>query len=317
LNCSHWRSSYQLVGSTFKLIITSLFLSQSPSTFGQLIDNKTGVALLDEAPYFSPKFIKAAKIKSIQGDFSYKKQSDVIRNSKYVTVYEFDTLGRLVLHYSTAKGDVKSDTTVYTYAYNQAGLLISKRISEKKGFLATDYYYNEEQQLIKEETWREIDTLHSKIRPVIERRLPWNTETMTYAETTGERTKKIFSSDGINYLEKKTVTDSLGYKTREELRYTFSSNKLTTYYRYDELKRIVIIEQFRNLDSIPANEQRFQYDQYGNLIAKASFRNGQQFLDEQVIYSSETGLLYSFIKREIPSNFITITRFNKFTFWDK
>ena len=118
MNCSHWRSSYQLVGSTFKLIITSLFLFQSAPTVAQLIDNKTGVALLDETPFFSPKFIKAAKIKSIQGDFSYKKQSDVIRNSKNVTVYEFDTLGRLVLHYSTAKGDVKSDTTVNTYAYN-------------------------------------------------------------------------------------------------------------------------------------------------------------------------------------------------------
>lgn len=317
MNCQHWRSSFQLVGSTYKLIIASLFLCAHFDANSQLIENKMGSALAEETSFFSPKFIKAAKIKSIQGEFSFKKQNDVIRNSKYVTVYEFDTLGRLTLHYSTAKGEGRNDTTVYTYSYNSSGQLANKRVSEKKGFLATDYFYNSDNQLIKEETWREIDTLHSKIRPVIERRLPWNSETMTYFESAGELTKKVFSTDGINYLEKKVTTDSLGYRIKDELRYTFSSNRLTTYYRYDEHKRIVIVEQFKNMDSIPNSEQRFQYDSFGNLTAKSSFRNGQQYLDEQVIYSSETGLLYSFIKREIPSNFITITRFNKFTFWDK
>lgn len=317
MNCSHWRSSFLLVGTSYQWLITSLFLCFFYGINAQLIDNKSGFALSEEAAFFSPKFIKAAKIKSIQGEYSFKKQNDVIRNSKFITVYEFDTLGRLTLHYITAKGDIRSDTTVYTYTYNTAGQLMTKRVSEKKGFLATDFFYNSENQVVKEETWREIDTLHSKIRPVIERRLPWNTETMTYLINAGQLTKKVFSTDGINYQEMKRETDSLGYKTKEELRYTFSSNKLTTFYRYDELKRIVIVEQFKNMDSIPISEQRFQYDSFGNLTAKSSFRNGQQYLDEQVIYSSETGLLYSFIKREIPSNFISITRFNKFTFWDK
>ena len=98
---------------------------------------------------------------------------------------------------------------------NTKGPLVRKRISQRKGFLSTYYTYNSEGQVIKEEVYRDIDTMNSILKPAIERSLLWNTETMEYQLYEGQYKKKVFNSYGNQYLEVTRYMDSLGYLARE------------------------------------------------------------------------------------------------------
>lgn len=293
-----------------------LFISFSLSGFSQLLDNSNGMAFTD-IPFFNTKFVKASKIKEIRGTYTFKKQGDIMRQSDYVYVFNFDTLGRLVRHYQTAKGDLVTDTTVRFYDYSLSGNLVRMRLSQKKGFLSTYYTYNDKNQVIKEEVYRDIDTLNSLLKPVIERSLLWNTETMEYSEYEGQFRKKVFNSYGNPYLEITSYKDSLGYLARVEELYTITRNKLTTRYTYSDKGWLERMAVYKNMDTIPLTESVFTYDIYGNMQSKKVYKNGVFTTEYQIVYSGVTGLLYSVIIREVSSNFMSIIRFSEPSFWDK
>lgn len=286
------------------------------SASAQLLENSKGIALT-EIPFFNTRFVKGSKIKEIRGTFTFKKQGDIMRESNYVYVFDFDTLGNLVRHYQTAKGDSGTDTTVRFYDYTQDGRLVRKRISQKKGFLSTYYSYNSEGQVVKEEVYRDIDTMHSLLNPFIERSILWNTETMDYQVYEGQYKKKIFNSYGNQYLEMTRYMDSLGYLAREEELFTITRNKITTKYKYSDKGWIESVATYKNTDPIPTSESRFTYDAFGNLQSKLIYKDGVFVTEYQLIYSGLTGLIYSIVIREVSSNFISIIRFKEPTFWDK
>jgi hypothetical protein len=282
----------------------------------QLLDNAAGSVFTD-LPFFNVAFVKSAKIKEIRGKYTFKKQGDILRNSNFVHVYSFDTLGRLTCHYKTAKGDGGNDTTVYFYNYSPTGQLLSKRINEKRGFLTTYYTYDSLNRVIKEEVFRDIDTMHSKLRPEIERSLRWNSETMAYDKSNGQLRKKIYNSYGNLYLEHTKSYDTLGFLKREEDFYTITHNSLVTEYNYGDKAWISRIATTKNADTIPITELHFTYDNYGNLLSKSVYKNGVFVTEYQVIYSTDSGLLSSVIMRDVATNFITIIRFDEVEFWDR
>jgi len=281
----------------------------------QVLDNSKGEAFTD-VPFFNTQFIKASKIKEIQGKYTFKKQGDIMRESKYVYVYTFDSLGRLTRHYETASGDIVSDTIVRFYAYDDHGNLRLKRISEKSGFLSTYYTYNEYNQVIKEEVWRDIDTLHSLLTPDVERSLLWNSETMTYEVYNGQHRMKTQNSYGNTYKELTKYYDSLGFLSKAEEMYTITRNQLNTFYTYTDKGWISSITTYSNIDPIPVSEYRFTYDKYGNLKSKEEYKYGKFTTEYQVIYSGDTGLLANILIREISTNFISIIRFEEPTFYE-
>lgn len=280
-----------------------------------MLDNSKGAAFTD-VPFFNKRFMQSSKIKEIKGYYTFKKQGDILRESKYVYVYSFDTLGQLVRHYETASGDLITDTIVKFYEYDTRGNLTAKHISEKSGFLTTYYTYNDSNQVIREEVWRDIDTMHSLLDPKPERSLLWNSETMSYETYNGQYRKKIYNSYGNLYLEETRLYDSLGYLSKIEELYTITRNQLNTFYTYGDKGWIESIRTFRNIDTIPVNEVFFEYDTYGNVSAKKEYKNGVFTTEYQVIYSGRTGLLSSIIIREVSTNFLSIIRFQEPTFWD-
>ena len=282
----------------------------------QLLENTKGIAFTD-IPFFNTHFVKASKIKEIHGKFTFKKQGDIMRESDYVYVFNFDTLGNLVRHYQTSKGDPATDTNVRFYDYTQDGRIVRKRISQKRGFLSTYYTYNSEGQIVKEEVYRDIDTMNSILNPAIERSLLWNTETMTYQLYEGQYKKKVFNSYGNQYLEVTKYLDSLGYLVREEELFTITRNRITTNYRYSDKGLIENVSVYRNTDPVPTSECRYTYDTFGNLQSKLIYKDGVFVTEYQIIYSGLTGLLYSIIMREVSNNFISIIRFSEPKFWDK
>ena len=239
-----------------------------------------------------------------------------MRESNYVYVYTFNSEGQLIRHYETAAGDIVNDTTVRHYTYDPFGNLRCKRISEKSGFLSTYYTYNDKNQVIKEEVWRDIDTLHSLLEPDVERSLLWNSETMSYEVYNGQHRKKTQNSYGGTYMEETRYFDSLGYLSKVEELYTITRNQLNTFYTYTDKGWIASIKTYNNLDEVPVSEFRFTYDNYGNLLSKEEYKNGKFTTEYQVIYSGDTGLLAHILIREISTNFISIIRFDEPTFFD-
>ncbi|WP_430404997.1 hypothetical protein [Fluviicola sp.] len=288
----------------------------SSQVSAQLLDNTKGVAFTD-IPFFNTKFVKGCKLKEIHGKFTFKKQGDIMRESNYVYVFNFDTLGNLVRHYQTSKGDLVTDTNVRFYDYTQDGRIVRKRISQKKGFLSTYYSYNSNGQIVKEEVYRDIDTMNSLLNPSIERSILWNTETMDYQLYEGQYKKKVFNSYGNQYLEVTKYLDSLGYLAREEELFTITRNRITTKYTYSDKGWIEKVSVYKNTDTVPMSESRFTYDTFGNLQSKLIYKDGVFITEYQIIYSGLTGLLYSIVMREVSSNFITIIRFSEPTFWDR
>lgn len=297
--------------SFFLFSILNVFQSSA-----QLIENTKGVAFTD-IPFFNTQFVKRSKIREIHGKFTFKKQGDIMRESNYVYVFDFDTLGNLVRHYQTSKGDQITDTNVRFYDYTTDGRIVRKRISQKRGFLSTYYTYNSEGQIVKEEVYRDIDTMNSILKPAIERSLLWNTETMEYQLYQGQYKKKVFNSYGNQYLEVTKYKDSLGYLAREEELFTITGNRLTTKYSYSDKGLIEKVSVYKNTDSIPTSESHFTYDLFGNLQSKLVYKDGVFVTEYQIVYSGVTGLLYSIIMREVSNNFISIIRFSEPTFWDK
>lgn len=170
---------------------SSFFLFALLSSFqgnAQLLDNSTGNAFTD-VPFFNTKFVKASKIKEIKGEYVFKKQGDVMRQTDFVYEFQFDTLGNLTRHYKTAKGDILTDSSVAFYTYDERGLKTWSQ-SQKKGFLRTIYTRDSLGRVIQEDVYRDIDTLHSLLDPEIERSLLWNSETMKYEEYLGQFRKK-------------------------------------------------------------------------------------------------------------------------------
>lgn len=282
----------------------------------QLLENTKGVAFTD-IPFFNTQFVKGSKIKEIHGKFTFKKQGDIMRESDYVYVFNFDTLGNLVRHYQTSKGDLVIDTNVRFYDYTQDGRMVRKRISQKKGFLSTYYSYNSNAQVVKEEVYRDIDTLNSLLNPSIERSILWNTETMDYLLYEGQYKKKVFNSYGNQYLEVTKYLDSLGYLSQEEELFTITRNRITTKYKYSDKGWIEKISVYKNTDPIPTSESHYTYDTFGNLQSKLIYKDGVFITEYQIIYSGLTGLLYSIVMREVSTNFISIIRFTEPSFWDK
>lgn len=300
--------------SKYSFFLAAIFFAFEGSA--QLLDNSKGLAFTD-APFFNTRFVKASKIKEIRGTYTFKKQGDIMRESNYIYVFNFDTLGNLTRHYQTAKGDLVTDTTVRFYDYTQDGRMVRRRISQKKGFLSTYYTYNSEGQVVKEEVYRDIDTMNSLLTPSIERSILWNTETMSYQVYEGQFKKKIFNSYGNQYLELTKYNDSLGFLSQEEELFTITRNKLTTKYKYSDKGLIERISVYKNTEPVPVSESHFTYDAFGNLQSKLVYKDGVFITEYQIIYSGLTGLLYSIITREVSSNFISIIRFTEPTFWDK
>lgn len=280
----------------------------------QLLDNSTGNAFTD-VPFFNTKFVKASKIKEIKGEYVFKKQGDVMRQTDFVYEFQFDTLGNLIRHYKTAKGDILTDSSVAFYTYDERGLKTWSQ-SQKKGFLRTIYTRDSLGRVIQEEVYRDIDTLHSLLDPEIERSLLWNSETMKYEEYMGQYRKKVYNSYGNQYLEYTSYYDSLGFLSRTEELFTITQNRITKYYTYSDKGFIAGIKTIKNTDSIPLEEVQFVYDQFGNLLTKKIYKNGVYTTEYSIIYSQVTGLLSSVLIREISTNFISIIRFKEPTFWD-
>lgn len=276
----------------------------------QLLDNSKGTAFSD-IPFFNEKFIRNNHIKSLKGTYTYKKLDDVMRQTNFISVYEFDRNGHLVQSYDTRK----EDTLVLFYGYDQKGNLAFVRRKDQNGFWSTHYEYDSLNRKVKEEYRRDIDTAGTLLVPVFERSTVLNFETMTYQPAKQQQKKTVYNNYGFPYMEETSNFNADGYLLDKEERLKMTSQTITTIYGYTEKGWISKITTTSSSNSKTNQEILFKYDEQGNLIEKHVYKNGVFTTDIQVIYNPQSGLISSVLTRDVASNFISILRFEDYRYY--
>ena len=291
-----------------KLYLITLLLLPLISS-AQMLDNREGAAFTDK-PFFSPDFIRLNKIKSLTGQYTYKKPGETMKNTQFKQVYQFDTLGRLTSSYETRKDDGTKDTTWHIFKYDKDGNVTEYRKGDIKGFFVTNYTYDTDGRVVKEAYARDyIDTFRMVHRTLL------NTESMRYDVADSMVKKTIFNSYDLPYMYVFTYYNNLGYlKSREER--LIMTTGLTTYtYAYNDHGLLSSIKLFRQGETTPYEEQVFLYDDHGDLTEKQFYRGGKYFTEMEMIYNEKSKLLKYVLTRDVATNFIMILSFNDYRFY--
>jgi hypothetical protein len=290
-------------------VILYFLLVISTSVFGQMLDNRNGLAFTDK-PFFDSEFIRINKVESLNGRFTYKKPGDIMRNTEYAYVYSFDSLGRLISTFETRKDDGTVDTTWNKYIYNNQNLVVEHKRGDGKGFTSTLYAYDEKYRVISESFVREyVDSLGVLQRTIL------NAENMKYEEYDGQVKKTVYNSYGLPYLQEFSFYNELGYlvERTERLMMTSRTSKIT--YEYNEKGLMSSIKTIIGSQEVPSEETKFLYDEHGNLQDKHYYRDGVFTTEIEMLYNDRSMLLTYVLTRDVATNFIMILNFKEYDFF--
>ncbi len=275
-----------------------------------MLDNRNGSAFTDK-PFFNTDFIRSNKVHKLNGKFTYKKPGDMMRETQYKYVYEFDSLGRLSTSFETRKDDGTVDTTWNVYLYNQKNQLIEHKRGDGKGFTSTGYIYDEKGNVTEENYIREYnDSLGALQRTVL------NSESMKYEYFDLQVKKTVYNNYDLPYKFEISKYNELGYLVEREERLIMTMSLTTVKYTYNDRGYIASISSFEGSDTIPSEESIFTYDEYGNLLEKHLYRKGVFTTEFEMIYNEKSKLLSYVLTRDVATNFIMILGFKNYEFFN-
>lgn len=275
-----------------------------------MLDNRYGSAFTDK-PFFNTDFIRSNKVHKLNGKFTYKKPGDMMRETQYKYVYEFDSLGRLSSSFETRKDDGTVDTTWNVYLYNQENLLIEHKRGDGKGFTSTGYEYDEKGNQTKESYIREyVDSLGNAQRTVL------NSESMKYEYYDLQVKKTVYNNYDLPYKYELIKYNELGYLVEREERLIMTMSVTTIKYTYNDKGYIASISSFEGSNTIPTEENLYIYDDFGNLLEKHLYRNGVFTTEFEMIYNDKSKLLSYVLTRDVATNFIMILGLKDYEFFN-
>ncbi len=288
-----------------------LFLFLSLSANAQVLNNSEGHAFTDK-PFFNKTFIKANKIKSIDGVFNYKTAGKAMYLTKFHYVYLFNQDGDLTGSYETRTDDGTVDTTWNKYEYDDKGRVAVHKRGDTKGLTAVHSFFDEKGRVIREEFWKEpIDSAGNPEKQILQ-----NSETMTYDDFDLQEKKIVYNSYKLPYINVFSYFNDLGYLTAKEERLMMTSTVIKHNYSYNEKGMIDTIKVFKKNNEIPAEETVFSYDEFGNLLEKKYNRDGVYITETQIIYNSKSNLMSAVLIREVKTNFIMAIRFQDYQYYE-
>ena len=275
-----------------------------------MLDNRNGSAFTDK-PFFNTDFIRSNKVHKLNGKFTYKKPGDMMRETQYKYVYEFDSMGRLSTSFETRKDDGTVDTTWNVYLYNQKNQLIEHKRGDGKGFTSTGYEYDEKGNQTKESYIREyIDSLGNAQRTVL------NSESMKYEYYDLQVKKTVYNNYDLPYKYELIKYNELGYLVEREERLIMTMSVTTIKYTYNDKGYIASISSFDGSNTIPTEENLYIYDDFGNLLEKHLYRNGVFTTEFEMIYNDKSKLLSYVLTRDVATNFIMILGLKDYEFFN-
>lgn len=275
-----------------------------------MIYNLQGNAFTD-LPYFDVNFIRVNKIKSVSGNYSRRKDGDIIRNTKDIFEYKFDSLGYLISTFATKTIDSKTDTLMNFYEYTSTGKMSMHRKSEYGGISSFHYKYDSLNRMIYVENRRDLlDNSGAIIRTIV-----INQESMKYTAFENGWRKIVYNNYNLPYLEETEKRNNDGYLTETTQRMRMASSEYKKIYTYNEKGLLYKVSMYHSELTAPYEEWIFKYDLFGNVVEKHTYKNEKFTNDLQIIYDTKTQLLGSTIQKEANSNFMWILRFQGYTYY--
>lgn len=277
----------------------------------QIVDNASGIAVLDELG-FNEAFIRANKIKSITGEKSVKRESDIIRSSNEIVNYHFDRVGRLVqIEKIRRPGQSSAEINSTIFRYDTEGNLLDKIIADISGATSYSYRYNEKGQVISE-TCTRMKSPRDTLLPIGPDRTEIYTEYFSYTPLDSGEKKITYNSYRKPYKEEFFWYDELGYLKEHTQRYLMNNKRSKTTYSYNErglLEQKVIITDLSATDSTTLN---YTYDDAGNLLALHEYQNGLQKRRVEFMYTPSNWTLDARLTKVEETQLIRIVRYNTF-----
>lgn len=296
------------------LLSLFLFFLISLNTKAQLLDaNKQ---LFDEDPFFNEKFIKINKIKSIKGSWSSKKVKDIIRKKNIDFYYEFDKNGMLKQQYSTfLSQDIKKDTNVIAYTYNNENKIIVKRKTDNNGFFSLTYDYDAKGNLLKETYAREENASNTKNDFSLKKQYIIKTDSF-HCEQLSKSQKKItyYNSYGKSYKETFYYYDELGYLSEVYTKYLIGNKKSKITYKFNEIGRLAERTTHADFNKNLIKKEEFIYDEIGNLMEIKTYENDEYKTSTQFLYDKNM-LMTAQLTKVIATEFLTIIQY-EYSFYE-
>lgn len=290
------------------LFIVGIVVTTLSST-AQMLDNRQGTAFTDE-PFFNENFIQQNGIKQIKGQFTYKKSGEIMKNTDYNYVYEFDRSGHLITTFETKKDDGTADTTWNKYVYADNNVLIKHKRGDGHGFTTTEYIYDQNNQIIEEIFFREFTDSLGESKKII-----LNKEKIEYQKNDQQLKRTIKNSYDLPYMNEFFYYNENGYLTEKVQRLIMTLSVVTKKYEYNDKGWISAIRTYHYGKDVPVEELHFVYDNHGNLMEKQIYRNGEWITEIQMIYNEKSKLLSYVLTRDVGTNFIMILGFKDYSFF--
>jgi hypothetical protein len=271
------------------------FLSQA-----QLFDNREGNAYGD-FPKFNRAFIRTNSIRSIKGHYTYKRQGEIMKTTKYTYIYTFDSLGRLASTVENRQDDGTKDTVWTWYSYDDQDNLIEWRKGNHTSSSFTRNTYDLEGNKLSITKGQYYKNESGQTDQVL-----FDTETLVQSRTASQTTTRFMNSYKLPYKEEVVIYDSSGYLNEKSARYLMTSGNVTERFAYNDKGLVAQRSVIESGKEQPVERFEFHYDDNNQLTEQHIHRNGVYVTEIEFLYNEKTQLLTYIITRDVATNSLII-----------
>jgi hypothetical protein len=273
----------------------------------QIIDNRLGNAFKEEM-FFNQEFLWQNKVQTVSVSKAVKRTNRPIETKPDLTVFRFNKVGQLIQIDKVTSVLSWVDSLTIEYKRNEAGNLEQKTEKSKQGYFLTQFVYDKEGLLEREDYCRaeNVSTEKGKLVPgqttvINSESYKWNKQTETTIS------KSTYNNYGLLYSNWTIVRNALGYVEAESEELVISGKTTSKKYRYNDRGWVAAIEYSDNTGSA-TKKDTFQYDEVGNLI-KIERYTGDNLVEELEVLYTETMLIEAILTQDMQSKDIVIQKF--------
>ncbi len=279
----------------------------------QLLDNRKCNVFSDDNFFYS-NFIKKNHIKKITGVISTKKNLQVIEQRNLVNTYLFDKQGRLEKQYRSFNYSNKKDTTFFKYIYNSDNKIVTKRTNDSYGFFSDNFDYNTEGLVTRKSYCRDENIGKDKNNFKLGKQHVIVEETFSHQKTDSTESTITYNTHGKKYQVFTTFFNEEGFITKEEKKLTINKKKSIITYSYNDKGLVSEKTVYPNYNKKENKQQKFEYDEFGNLTYADEYINGKHITHKEIIYNKSTFLIKALLIQDIETNYIKIIKY-KYEYW--
>lgn len=276
----------------------------------QLVDNMSCEAFSDE-PFFDQLFVSQNGIHVINGEIKTKGNLEVIKDPHLVSRYEFDSTGKLMMHYTSFNGGSNKDTTFVNYIYDDKGNVITKRTNDAYGFFSYNFEYDDENRPLLKTYCREENAGVDRYHFELGKQFVIVKESYSYLKKDSVLIKSVYNNHNRIYQTDKFFYNALDLLVRIETQYVINKKRAVTEFEYTEHGEVASKTYYKDFKKQEEFEKwEYQYDELGNLTYIDYFKGEEHITHKEVLYDKSNYTLKALLIQDVASNFITIVKYS-------